>query len=225
MILASGETGILRKRLDPMLSKGRLWFAAMLLLGLAGCGASSSHTIYLALPTVNGVAAFRVTDDSGKFTPIVGSPYVAGNSPGPLAVHPSGKFLYVANQIDNTISLFNIDSSIGSLSEVKPRANTGLSPSSMVMSSSGSFLFVANAVSTNISVYSIDSGSGALKEVAGSPFATPASPVSMAITPSGNWLYVVNSDLAQVFAYSIAASGSLHTAGSFAVGARSEEHT
>lgn len=176
---------------------------------LAGCNSASSHTAYLSLPESNAVAAFRINNGSAKFTPIVGSPYFAGNSPGPIAVGPSKNFLYVANRTDNTISRFKIDSSIGSLTEVTPRVNTGLTPSDMVMDSAGNFLFVVNQISSDISVFSIDSASGALTQIPGSPFPTSPNPVTLAITPSGKFLYVVNSNLELVSGYAIGASGSL----------------
>jgi 6-phosphogluconolactonase (cycloisomerase 2 family) len=170
----------------------------LVVLGLAallGCGSSSTHVAYVALAGANGVAAYRIDNHSAKFTPIVGSPFPTGNSPSSVLVHPSGKFVYVANQTDNDISLFSVDSAIGSLTEVLPRTNTGLTPVSLLMDSGGSFLFAVNQLSSSISVYSITSGTGVLKPVSGSPFATFPNPVAMAIAPSGKYLYLVNANL------------------------------
>jgi len=186
-----------------------LCLIALGLAALAGCNAASSHTAYLSLPQSNAVAAFRINNGSAKFTSIVGSPYFTGTSPGPLVVNPSKTFLYVANRIDDTISRFKIDSSVGSLTEVAPRVSTGLTPADMVMNSAGTFLFVVNQISSNISVYSIAAASGALTQVPGSPFSTAPNPVTLAVTPSGKFLYVVDSDLALVFGYTISASGTL----------------
>src|SRR5262249_324259 len=152
---------------------------------------------------------FRLNDSNGAFSPTVGSPFAAGNSPGPLVVHPNNHFVYVANQTDNTISLFQIDQHVGALVEVLPRVNTGDAPSSMVIDKGGGFLFVANQISSNISTYTIDAGSGALKEVAGSPFPAFRNPTGLALTPSGKFLYVVNTNLALVFGYAVN-SGVLH---------------
>lgn len=186
-----------------------LCLIALLTAALAGCNAASTHTAYLSLPESNAVGAYRINNHSSSFTTIVGSPYFAGNSPGPLVVDPANKFLYVANRNDDTISRFTIDSSIGSLTEVTPRVGTGLTPADMVMDSGGNFLFVVNQISSNISVYSVDSASGALSQIPGSPFSTTPNPVKLAITPSGKFLYVVNSNLALVFGYAIGTSGAL----------------
>ena len=197
-------------------------YLVLIALGLAplvGCGSpsilsssSSSHTAYVSLPNSNAVAAFRIktsgsstnNNAEAQFTAIVGSPFPAGSSPTSVLVHPSGKYVYVVNRNENDISLFTINSSIGSLQEVLPRTTTGLTPVSMIMDSGGNYLFVINELSGNISTYSINSGTGALSQIAGSPFTTYNNPFSLAITPSGKFLYVVNPDLTSVIAYTVA---------------------
>ncbi len=146
------------------------------MLCLAGCGGSSTHLAYVTLTQNNTVAAYRINNSTGAFTSIVGSPYFAGNSPSAIVISPSKQFVYVANQIDNNISLFKVDSNIGSITEVMPRTPTAVSPVSMVMNAAGTFLFVSNAVSSSISVYAVDSSSGALSQISGSPFATLTGP-------------------------------------------------
>ncbi|HXW15092.1 MAG TPA: beta-propeller fold lactonase family protein, partial [Terriglobia bacterium] len=203
LILAKPAALRLGSRLILDKSNGRA-LTLLLLLGSIGC--TSTHTAYLTLPTVNGISAYRIDNNSGRLTLIVGSPYATGNSPGPVVVDPSNRFVWVANRTDDTISLFKIDSVNGGLSEVLPRTTTGFAPLAMAINSSGSFLFVANELSQSISVYSINSANGALRAVS-SPFPTPPYPVALAVTPSGQFLYVVNSNLGSVLAYSISPAG------------------
>ena len=195
-----------------------LVFIAIGLAALVGCGSAATHTAYVTLPTSNAVAAYRIDNNTAQFTAIVGSPYPAGTSPSSVLVHPSNRFVFVANQGENDISQFTIDSTLGSLKEVLPRTPTGLTPVSLVMDSGGTFLFVVNRVSSSISTYSINSGSGALTAVAGSPFATFPNPVVIAITPSGKFLYLLNTNLAAVFAYSITSGVLQQVAGPVPVG-------
>src|SRR5450755_1024290 len=103
-----------------LLPRARLSLALIVagLATLAGCGSSSNHTAYATVPTSNAVAAYRIENASARFTAIVGSPYPAGTSPSSVLAHPSGRFVYVANQGDDNIELFSIDSTIGSLLEV-----------------------------------------------------------------------------------------------------------
>jgi len=189
------------------------------LAAAVGCSSSPSHVAYVALPFDNAVGAYRISDDSGSFTKVPATPFASGTSPAVVAVHPSNKLLYTANQSENTISLFTIDASTGALTEVTPRTPTGVTPSSMALDSSGGFLFVANRSSNTISAFSVDSGSGALTAVSGSPFTTPPSPTAMLLTPSGKFLYVADANLAIVSAYSVASGVLSPVAGSpFAVG-------
>ena len=104
--------------------------------GSSGGGSGSAgRNAFLAVPQSNAVAAYRVDTSSGKFKAVLGSPFMGGTSPISIAVHPSGKFVYAANQGGNDISLFNVDSNTGELTEVMPRTPAGLNPTSLVMDS------------------------------------------------------------------------------------------
>jgi 6-phosphogluconolactonase len=158
-----------------------------------GCS-STSHYLFAALPATNQVAVYREDPTAGVLTQISGSPFAVGDGAQSLVLHPSGKFLYVANpgQNENDISLFTIASN-GTLSEIFPRisvAPLGSLPQLLLMDPAGAFLYVENQGSNNISVFSINSASGALTAVAGSPFALGLSPLNMRLTPSGNLLFV-----------------------------------
>src|SRR5207245_11432972 len=82
---------------------------ALVLAGLAGCSSSSTHIAYVTLPTSNSIAAFRVSNHSGKFTSVVGSPFAAGNSPNSIVLDPAIKFAFVVYQTGHVISLFYIE--------------------------------------------------------------------------------------------------------------------
>jgi 6-phosphogluconolactonase (cycloisomerase 2 family) len=188
---------------EMMLIKKSKWLWLLLAsLGLAGCSSSTPHHIaYVSLPSLNAIAAFRQNPHSGSLTAVIGSPFSAGASPVSIVVHPSEKFVYVANQRENDISLFRIDNETTELSEVTPRTPTDLSPVALAIGSGGTLLFAANAISNNISAYSINSGDGTLTEMAGSPFPTGARPVALVMTPSAKFLYVASANLGAVFAY------------------------
>ncbi len=142
---------------------------------LSGCVSSSraSHLAYIAAG--QNVFAYRINNRTGSSAAIIGSPFITGASPSSVVVHPSNQFLYVANQADNTISLFKIDSTSGALTEVLPRTTTGISPIAMTMDGAGSFLFVADQVSNDISVFSVS---------AGGSLSLASTPVSAAISAS-----------------------------------------
>jgi 6-phosphogluconolactonase len=174
-----------------------LVFVVASIAGCVGCAKTTSHYVYAAIPAANQVLAYREDPNSGVLTEIAGSPYPAGVGARSVVIHPSGKFLYVANpgQLENDISLFDIASN-GSLTEVTPRTSVepgGSQPEYLAMDPAGSYLYVANTESFNISVFSIDSSTGQLTQLANSPFAIGLPPLNMQVTPSGNYLYVTAS--------------------------------
>jgi 6-phosphogluconolactonase (cycloisomerase 2 family) len=161
---------------------------------------------------VNDVSAYRIDNQSGNASLLIGSPYLAGNSPSSVVVHPSGQFLYVANEADNTISLFNINSTTGALTEVLPRMTSGLSPAFMTMDSGGTLLFVADQISNDVSSFQIGA-SGALTPV--SSVSVGASPAGLVLTTSG-FLFVPVPTFSRIAVLS-ENSGLLQTVGSFPV--------
>ncbi len=92
---------------------------------------------------------------------VTGSPYPAGDFPGPIAVDAFGKFLYVVDTGSNQISGFQIGGSNGTLSTI-PSAALNQGPNSIAIRSDDSYLFVANSTSANLSEYAITPASGAL---------------------------------------------------------------
>lgn len=181
-------------------------------LVMAACGSSRRQTAYITTPLNNGVSAFRLDTNTGGFSQLLGSPYQTGVSPTSVIVHPSGKFAYVSNAGENTISLYKIGST-GALSEVLPRTPTGPSPSqpsALLIDAGGNFLYCVNSASNNVAVFSISASTGALTVVTGSPYQTSGfTPIRGDITPSGKFLYVANSNSASVAGFAIDSSGGL----------------
>lgn len=190
------------------------------LAGIAVCiGCSTeSHYLFAAFPSANQVAVYREDPIAGVLTQITGSPYSVGDGAHSLVIHPSGRYLYVANpgQSENDVSLFAIAGN-GVLTEIFPRATVtplGNEPEQLVMDPSGDYLYVMNAASENISVFSINAKTGTLTQLAGSPFPIGLAPLNMQITPSGKLLFVtaVGAPYGLIEAFSVSA-GTLKFAG------------
>ena len=194
-----------------------LLFVCASTLGWIGCGSTVSHYVYAAIPSSNQVAAYREDPNSGVLTAVAGSPFAAGLGAHSVALHPSKKYLYVANSGESDISLFTIGSK-GELTEVTPRPAAGTVPMLLTMDSAGTHLYVANSISNDISVFSISSSDGALTVVPGSPFPIGIAPISMKLSPSGNFLYVGGAGSpGLVEAFSLSA-GTLTPIGSYQTG-------
>jgi DNA-binding beta-propeller fold protein YncE len=150
-------------------------------------------------------------------TEVAGSPFsdVDPNNPamrpGPtsIAATPAGAYLYVANQLTNTVSAFQYDST-GALSPLSPfiyqagTNPTGVAISRNVQVNSQStlphFLYVANSGSNNVSGFSICdvvsanclNPTGRLTQLSDSPYPAGINPVYIAVNPVYNGVYVVD---------------------------------
>jgi 6-phosphogluconolactonase (cycloisomerase 2 family) len=147
-----------------------------------------------------------------------GSP--SGPGPAGVAVTPDGKFLYVANQFDSSVTKFSVDSS-GVLTRDPAVVLVGTTPSTLAVTPDGGFLYVANA--STLSGFAIcnqvvtncsdpTSPDGTLTPIAGSPFPAGLAPVSIVPAPSGKFLFVVDRLSNQVSQYKIATGTGVLTA-------------
>jgi 6-phosphogluconolactonase len=186
------------------------------MLGILGACSSSgdgSHVAYV-VGGQTSVSAFRINNGSGGVTPLPGSPYAAGRAPSSVVVHPSGQFLYVANQADSSISLFAADPTNGSLTEILPRTTGfGTSPTFVTMDSGGHFLFVANQGSNDVWAFQVGAG-GLLAPVSSAPIG--GAPGGLVLTPSG-FLIVAVPGFSDIVVLKVGGTGLLQFVGSFPV--------
>jgi len=152
----------------------------------------------------NDISGFQIDCDSGKLTPIPGSPFKAGSGPSAVAIDPSGRFAYVANLGSNNVSAYTIDEKSGRLVPVAGSPfPAGTFPSAVAVDALAKFVYVTNKSSNNVSGYTINSTTGALTPISGSPFATGNSPLSVAVDPNDRWVYVANQGSNDVSGYFI----------------------
>jgi 6-phosphogluconolactonase (cycloisomerase 2 family) len=151
-------------------------------------------------------------------TSIPATPPKTGLNPLSMVMDSNGKFVFVANQGSNSVSVFSADANTGLLTEItgSPFA-TSAGPSGAAIT--GSTLFVANQGAGTVSVYAVDPASGKLTQAAGSPFAAGTSPASLDIDSSGKFLYVADLATNSILAFSISGSSLSAISGSpFAAG-------
>jgi 6-phosphogluconolactonase len=164
------------------------------------------------------ISVFSIQDTT--LTEVSGSPFPSaaplassGTGPAAVAVTPDGKFLYVANQFDATVTKYSVDTTSGALTQGLS-IPVGTAPSALAITPDGGFLYVANSGSSNVSAFAVcnqvltscndpNSPDGSLTVVAGSPFSAGLEPVSIVAAPSGKFLYVVNRLSNQISEYKI----------------------
>jgi len=167
-------------------------------------------------PASGTVSVFAVQD--ATLTAVPGSPFrvaelgaSSGTGPAGVAVTPDGKFLYVSNQFDSTVTTFLVDAS-GLLTR-GPVVAVGTAPSALAITANGGFLYVAN--SSTVSGFAIcnqvvntcndpTTPDGILTPLTGSPFSSGLGPVSIVAAPSGKFLFVVDRLSNQISQYKIA---------------------
>ena len=84
------------------------------------------------------------------------------NDDAEVVVHPSGKFLYASNRGDDSIVIYAIDGSKGTLAQVGKVSTGGKEPRNFEIDPAGKFLFAENQKSDNIVVFRIDEKTGGL---------------------------------------------------------------
>jgi len=185
----------------------------------------SGHFLYASNAYSNTISAYAIDPATGKLTGLDGSPFPAGDIfpidaelamlakfpasaggvPYYVAMHPSGRFLYVTNWLSGSLSAFRIDPDSGALSLLDgfPRT-TGINPYAVAVHPSGQFLYVTNWADNALWGYRIDSANGDLTLVPGSPFTVEgAAPVAITFDPSGLHAYVPNYDSNNVSVFGV----------------------
>jgi len=84
------------------------------------------------------------------------------NDDAEIRIHPSGKFLYASNRGHDSIAVFAIDPSKGTLTPIEHTPTGGKTPRSFEIDPTGTLLFAENQQSNNIVIFRIDEKTGKL---------------------------------------------------------------
>jgi 6-phosphogluconolactonase len=145
------------------------------------------------------VAVYRLDPAQGSLTPNQ-PPYVKvkpGAGPRYLDIHPNGKFVYVINELQNSVTAFDFDAANGVLKEIQtvptlPRDFKGNNmPADIHVHPSGMFVYGSNRGHDSIAVFQIDRKTGTLKPLE-QVLTQGKSPRSFGIDPTGSYLIVAN---------------------------------
>ncbi len=131
-----------------------------------------------------------------------------GDGPRHLTFHPNGKFVYVINEVSNTIIAFVYEKDDGTLKRVQTVATLPLGFSGrswtaeIAISESGKFLYGSNRGHDSIVSYSIDEDSGHLSYI--EHVSTQGKhPRHFTIAPNGKFLLVANRDSDSIVSFRI----------------------
>jgi 6-phosphogluconolactonase len=148
---------------------------------------------------IDRVRVYRLDLDAGLLRHVEGADAVMRPGAGPrhVAFHPTLPLVFVANELDSTVTTFGFDRESGRLS---PRSNqstlpAGWSgtnyPADIHVASSGRTLYVSNRGHNSLAVFSVADSTGALalEQVVSTEGDWPR---NFSLDPTGRWLLVAN---------------------------------
>ena len=119
---------------------------------------------------------------------LVYAPFAAGDAPSGIAIHPSGRFLFVANTASNDVSVYTINRVTGALTPVAGSPfPTAAAPSAIAADPHGRFIYIA--AQGVISAYRIDPLTGVLTHIDDSPADMERPATDLVVDNTGTFLY------------------------------------
>jgi 6-phosphogluconolactonase len=186
VFVALGTAGDLIYSFNSTTGSGALTFSQSIPLSGASLTSDNSLAVspngsYLYIARSNGtagtVAAYTIS--GAVVGAISGSPFTAGDQPYSVVVNTTSTDVYVANQLDSTISEYSVGSS-GALTALSgsPFAN-GAQPTTLAIDQSGTYLLALSNAGSSLNMYTFTS-SGTL--AAATSATTGTGPIAMAVT-------------------------------------------
>ena len=176
---------------------------------------------------LNTVSAFSISA-SGALSPVSGSPFPDANSLSGFAsvigllADPSGKFVFAADHMAESVVSFNVNSANGALTPVSalptPASSCGASchhnPLRLAVDPADKFIYWTNVQNGTVSAFNINNGN--LAPVAETPVGMH--PFGLSLDPAGQFLYVVNKVDNTISGFAVnSASGTLSPLSGFPV--------
>jgi 6-phosphogluconolactonase len=125
-----------------------------------------------------------------------------------MAFHPNGRFAYVINELDSTITAFGYDAKSGRLAETQtvptlPADFKGESTTAEIaVHPSGKFLYGSNRGHDSIAVFAVDPATGQLTFVQHEP-TQGKTPRNFALDPTGAFLLAANQNSDNVVVFRV----------------------
>lgn len=168
---------------------------------------------FVFVPELGGdkVMIYELHAENGKLTPNKNQPFIKmapGAGPRQLVMHPSGKFAFLINELNSTMTSYGYDASKGTLSEIQtlptlPKDFSGHSSCAEVqMHPSGKFLYGSNRGHNSIVIYGVDLANGKLTLI-GHESTRGKIPRNFEVHPGGEFLAAANQDSDNVVMFRI----------------------
>jgi 6-phosphogluconolactonase len=143
------------------------------------------------------VYAFDARAGKLSATPVTQVVMAPGAGPRHLALHPSGRIVYVVNELDSTVATLRYEAKMGALTVLQtvPSLSEPMggrnAPADIHVHPSGRFLYMSNRGHDSIAAFVIDKRTSTLQPLQWEPTGGNW-PRNFAIDPSGRFLFVAN---------------------------------
>ncbi|MFG2026372.1 lactonase family protein [Streptomyces sp. NPDC048825] len=174
------------------------------------------HVLAVDLGT-DTVYTYRLDESAGTLRPVSQGRTHPGAGPRHLTFHPGGRFAYLANELDNTVTVCAYDPATGRLTPGDPQS-TGTGggtsyPAQLLVTPKGSYAYLANRGHNSLSRYAVEADGARLRLLDTVPVRGDF-PRHIAFSPDGNLLFAANQKSSTVSVFHVdGKSGELRPAG------------
>ncbi|MFZ1086504.1 MAG: beta-propeller fold lactonase family protein [Terracidiphilus sp.] len=155
----------------------------------------TNRFVYVTDYISNQLIGYTILDEgtanvSLNFLP--NGPFNTGVEPSAIAINPGGRFIYITNQLSNTVSAYAIDLATGTPTTVvnvtgSPSNSTEAEPVALIVDPAlGRFVYTANYLGPSVTGFALDPTAGSLKATQSSPYPTDPKPTAITAIPHGN---------------------------------------
>lgn len=153
--------------------------------------------VFVADLGIDRIVRYRLDPAAGRLATDGSVPTAAGAGPRHFVFHPNGRFAFVINELDSTLTSFAYGAEEGSLAPIDtvPALPAGYDGDShcadIHMSVDGHFLYASNRGHDSIVIHAVDQATGRMTLVGHTP-TDGRTPRNFAISPSGRFLLAAN---------------------------------
>jgi 6-phosphogluconolactonase len=166
------------------------------------------------------VWVYQMDSDSGALSPLdpPGLQVSPGAGPRHIAYHPGGRVVYVANELDSTVTACAWDDATGRLaamqtfSTLRPDFSGENTVADIHLTTVGDFLYVSNRGEDSLAAFAVNGSNGELTPLGSYP-SGGRTPRNFAISPDGAYLLAAHQDSNSVVVHHVREDGSLEETG------------
>lgn len=161
--------------------------------GIPAFSPDGKHLYVVDDNATGGVFGYTIAAD-GSLSPISTTPFPSGPNPYWISFTPDGKFAYVSNNGNNTLSAYSVNATTGALTANPTPVTVDGHPKDLTVDAAGTHLYVP--VSNDPAAGAVDAftinADGTLTAVAGGPWPVGIGPKYVTVDPTGRFAYVAS---------------------------------